>query len=89
MEDGLSFQTKKDFYNWMRLYLMVLVSGAITIHAVIYPSAPIAEESIRAALQRAIFGLFLTKIDDLDGTLFSFNFQLTFIVHLISAHLTC
>lgn len=59
--------TKKDFYNWMRLYLMVLVSGAITIHAVIYPSAPIAEESIRAALQRAIFGLFLTKIDDLDG----------------------
>ena len=61
------FQTKKDVIDWVRLFSMVLVSGAVTIHAVIYPSFPLSVESFRVAFSRAIFGLFLTKIDDLDG----------------------
>ena len=61
------FQTKKDVIDWIRLFFMVLVSGAVTIHAVIYPSFPLSVESLRVAFSRAIFGLFLTKIDDLDG----------------------
>lgn len=58
---------KKDFFNWMRMFMMVLVSGAVTMHAVIYPSWPLNYVSLRTAFSRAIFGLFLTKIDDIDG----------------------
>ena len=50
---------------------MVLISGAVTIHAVIYPMYPFGVESVRTAFSRAIFGLFLTKIDDLDGKIYS------------------
>ncbi|KAL8598697.1 hypothetical protein ACOMHN_033261 [Nucella lapillus] len=60
--------TKKDFSDWMRLFFLVLVSGAITIQAVIYPSYPLGAESLRKAFSRAVFGLFLTEIKDLDGS---------------------
>ncbi|XP_076468214.1 transient receptor potential cation channel subfamily M member-like 2 [Babylonia areolata] len=58
---------RKDFSNWMKLFFMVLVSGAVTIQATIYPYYPLGVESLRKAFSRAIFGLFLTKIDDLNG----------------------
>jgi hypothetical protein len=60
-------QTRKDFADWVRLFILVLVSGAVTIQATIYPMFPFNFVSLRQAFSRAIFGLFLTKIDDLDG----------------------
>ncbi|KAK7467859.1 hypothetical protein BaRGS_00036896 [Batillaria attramentaria] len=64
---SIIIMVRQDFINWMRLFLMVLVSGAITIQAVIYPSHPLNYVALRNAFKRGIFGLFLTEIDDLDG----------------------
>lgn len=51
------------------MYLIIMVSGAITMHAVLYPNFPLEPEGIRVALSRAFFAMFLTKIDDLEGRL--------------------
>ncbi|XP_076098368.1 transient receptor potential cation channel subfamily M member-like 2 isoform X1 [Mytilus galloprovincialis] len=58
---------KHDFLTWFRMYLIIMVSGAITMHAVLYPNFPLEPEGIRVALSRAFFAMFLTKIDDLEG----------------------
>ena len=44
-----------------------MVSGAVTIHSVLYPNYPLIADGIKRALARAFFAMFLTKIDDLDG----------------------
>ena len=51
------------------MFLIVMVSGGITIHAVLYPSYPLNVDGVKKALARAFFAMFLTKIDDLDGML--------------------
>ncbi|XP_041360001.1 transient receptor potential cation channel subfamily M member-like 2 isoform X2 [Gigantopelta aegis] len=58
---------RKDFSTWMRMFVIVMVSGGITIHAVLYPSYPLNVDGVKKALARAFFAMFLTKIDDLDG----------------------
>lgn len=44
-----------------------MVSGGIAIQATLYPNYPFTEYGITMALSRALFAMFLTKIDDLDG----------------------
>ncbi|XP_046572246.1 transient receptor potential cation channel subfamily M member-like 2, partial [Haliotis rubra] len=64
---SINKMVRKDFMTWMRMFLIVMVAGGITIHAVLYPSYPLTQEGIKKALARAFFAMFLTKIDDLEG----------------------
>ncbi|XP_022251000.1 protein ced-11-like isoform X2 [Limulus polyphemus] len=56
-----------DFLNFMRMTLLVIISGGIVIHAVIYPDYPMNPELFRRTFHRAWFSLFLTPIADLEG----------------------
>ncbi|XP_061181423.1 transient receptor potential cation channel subfamily M member 1-like [Saccostrea echinata] len=58
---------KKDFLTWLRMFLVFMIAGGITIQATLYPNYPASEEGFVMALSRAFFGMFLTKIDDLDS----------------------
>jgi hypothetical protein len=49
------------------MFLIIMVSGAVTIHAVLYPNYPLVFDSVKQSLARALFAMFLTKIDDLEG----------------------
>ncbi|ESO90589.1 hypothetical protein LOTGIDRAFT_175815 [Lottia gigantea] len=58
---------RKDFLTWFRMFMIVMVSGGISIHASLYPNFPITVDALKKAFARAFFAMFLTKIDDLDG----------------------
>ncbi|XP_076467609.1 transient receptor potential cation channel subfamily M member-like 2 [Babylonia areolata] len=64
---SIIINTKRDFVIWLRTCILPIVAGGVAIHAVLYPSDTFGIPSVREALSRAIFGLFLTKIDDLEG----------------------
>nr|XP_022305861.1 transient receptor potential cation channel subfamily M member 1-like [Crassostrea virginica] len=56
-----------DFITWFKMFLIIMVSGGIAIQATLYPNYPFGEYGITMAISRALFAMFLTKIDDLDG----------------------
>ncbi|KAM7305890.1 transient receptor potential cation channel subfamily M member 3-like [Ixodes scapularis] len=57
----------RDFANFMRMALLVIISGGIVTHAILYPDFPISVELFRRIFHKAWFSLFLTPIDDLEG----------------------
>ncbi|XP_035207047.1 transient receptor potential cation channel subfamily M member-like 2 isoform X2 [Stegodyphus dumicola] len=57
-----------DFVNFMRMTLLVIISGGIVIQAVLYPDYPLTAELFRRTFHRAWFSLFLTPISDLEGS---------------------
>ncbi|OWF47104.1 Transient receptor potential cation channel trpm [Mizuhopecten yessoensis] len=59
---------KHDFVAFIRMFLIFLISGGVTIQAVLYPNYPLGYDLIKKVLTRPLFAMFLTKIDDLDGT---------------------
>lgn len=63
--------------TWLRMFLIFMFAGGITIQAVLYPNYYPLDESIIMALSRAFFGMFLTKIDDLDSKFHSCMFSFT------------
>ncbi|CAN7993898.1 unnamed protein product [Ixodes hexagonus] len=58
----------RDFANFMRMALLVIISGGIVTHAILYPDFPISVELFRRIFHKAWFSLFLTPIDDLEGS---------------------
>ncbi|GFS24681.1 transient receptor potential cation channel subfamily M member 2 [Elysia marginata] len=58
---------RKDMINWLQLWLMWVISGGLAIQSVIYPAQPFSLDILGRALLRAILGIWLTEIDDLDG----------------------
>ncbi|XP_064474206.1 transient receptor potential cation channel subfamily M member 2-like isoform X2 [Ornithodoros turicata] len=56
----------QDFANFMRMALLVIISGGIVAHALLYPDFPFSVELVRRAFHRAWFALFLTHISDLE-----------------------
>ncbi|KAL5012942.1 hypothetical protein ScPMuIL_011493 [Solemya velum] len=58
---------KNDFVAFIRMFLIFLISGGVTIQAVLYPNYPLGVDMIKRVLTRPLFAMFLTKIDDLDG----------------------
>lgn len=56
-----------DFITWFKMFMIIMVSGGIAIQATLYPNYPLSEYGLTMALSRALFAMFLTKIDDLDG----------------------
>ncbi|XP_033743506.1 transient receptor potential cation channel subfamily M member 7-like [Pecten maximus] len=59
---------KHDFVAFVRMFLIFLISGGVTIQAVLYPNYPMGIDIIKKVLTRPLFAMFLTKIDDLGGT---------------------
>lgn len=55
-----------DFYHFLRLALLFIISSGIVIHSVIYPDYPITPELFRRVFHKAWFTLFLTPITDLE-----------------------
>ncbi|GFR24844.1 protein ced-11, partial [Trichonephila clavata] len=56
-----------DFINFMRMTILVIISGGIVIHAVMYPDYPFNKELFRRTFHKAWFSLFMTPITDLSG----------------------
>ncbi|XP_023240584.1 protein ced-11-like, partial [Centruroides sculpturatus] len=56
-----------DFVNFMRMTMLVIISGGIVIQATLYPDFPLDTELFRRAFHRAWFSLFITPIDELQG----------------------
>lgn len=54
------------------MFLLFMASGAVVMHAVIYPDYPINSELFRSAFHRAWFSLFITPVSELEGTLGGF-----------------
>jgi hypothetical protein len=51
------------------MFLIIMISGGIAIQATLYPNYPFTEYGLTMAISRALFAMFLTKIDDLNGEL--------------------
>lgn len=64
---GFFSKVRYDFITWFKMFMIIMVSGGIAIQATLYPNYPFTEYGITMALSRALFAMFLTKIDDLDG----------------------
>ncbi|KAG8179377.1 hypothetical protein JTE90_012073 [Oedothorax gibbosus] len=56
-----------DFVNFMRMVLLVIISGGIVLQAVLYPDYPLTAELFRQTFHRAWFSMFLTPISELEG----------------------
>ncbi|KAL3208298.1 hypothetical protein MRX96_052573 [Rhipicephalus microplus] len=57
----------RDFANFMRMALLVIICGGIVVHVMLYPDYPITVELFRRIFHMAWFSLWLTPIDDLEG----------------------
>uniref|UniRef100_T1IZ08 Uncharacterized protein n=1 Tax=Strigamia maritima TaxID=126957 RepID=T1IZ08_STRMM len=55
-----------DFYNFIRLAMLILISSAIVIHAIMFPDYPMGKELVRRAFHRTWFSMFLTFASDLE-----------------------
>ncbi|XP_022323165.2 transient receptor potential cation channel subfamily M member-like 2 isoform X2 [Crassostrea virginica] len=58
---------KYDFVDFIRMFLVFMISGGVTIQAILYPNYPLGIDLIKRVLTRPLFAMFLTQIADLDG----------------------
>nr|XP_037275704.1 LOW QUALITY PROTEIN: transient receptor potential cation channel subfamily M member 1-like [Rhipicephalus microplus] len=58
----------RDFANFMRMALLVIICGGIVVHVMLYPDYPITVELFRRIFHMAWFSLWLTPIDDLEDS---------------------
>ncbi|XP_071134130.1 transient receptor potential cation channel subfamily M member-like 2 [Mytilus edulis] len=56
-----------DFVSFIRMFLIFMISGGVTIQAILYPNYPLGKELFRRVFTRPLFAMFLTQIDDLSG----------------------
>ncbi len=61
------FQVRSDFLTFLRMFIVFMAAGGITINAIVYPHYPLGVELIKRVFLRAFFGLFVTEKDDLSG----------------------
>ncbi|KAH9369533.1 hypothetical protein HPB48_019676 [Haemaphysalis longicornis] len=80
----------RDFANFMRLALLVIISGGIVMHAILYPDYPLTAEIFRRIFHKAWFSLYLTPNEDLEDSdtscpnpgLWPYVFAVLYFVHL-------
>lgn len=67
------------------MFLVFMISGGVTIQAILYPNYPLGIDLVKRVLTRPLFAMFLTQIADLDGkadflyypsSIFNFDFFL-------------
>ena len=52
---------------FVRMFLIFMIAGGVTIQAVLYPHWPLTKELIKRVITRPIYAMFLTQVDDLSG----------------------
>ena len=63
----ISFQIKHDLVAFIRMFMIFMIAGGVTIQAVLYPNWPLNVDMIKRVLTRPIYAMFLTQVHDLDG----------------------
>ncbi|XP_012937912.2 uncharacterized protein LOC101850169 [Aplysia californica] len=63
---NITVMMRRDLVKWLRIWSMTLISGAVAVHAVLYPAAPFNLNTLWSAFIRGVFALFTTDISDLD-----------------------
>jgi len=66
------YMVRIDFLTFLRMFIVFMAAGGITINAIIYPYYPLNSELMKRVFLRAFFGLFVT------GWLFRSNIQVHF-----------
>ena len=61
------FQIKHDLVAFIRMFMIFMIAGGVTIQAVLYPNWPLNIDMIKRVLTRPIYAMFLTQVHDLDG----------------------
>ena len=61
------FQIKHDLVAFIRMFMIFMIAGGVTIQAVLYPNWPLNVDMIKRVLTRPIYAMFLTQVHDLDG----------------------
>lgn len=61
------FQVSHDFVAFMRMFLIFMIVGGVTIQAILYPHWPVGLEMFKRVFTRPLYALFMTQIDDLSG----------------------
>ncbi|KAH6925745.1 hypothetical protein HPB50_009421 [Hyalomma asiaticum] len=80
----------RDFMNFMRMAVLVIMCGGIVVHVVLYPDYPITVELFRRIFHKAWFSLWLTPITDLEDSdetcpnrgLWPYVFSVVYFLHL-------
>jgi len=60
---------KHDFVAFVRMFMIFMIVGGVTIQAVLYPHFPFSLELVRRVITRPIYAMFLTEVTDLNGKL--------------------
>ncbi|XP_022706113.1 transient receptor potential cation channel subfamily M member 2-like isoform X2 [Varroa jacobsoni] len=61
----IKYMVSEDFINFMRMALLVMISGGIAVQAMMYPDHPWNWNLARMTVYRAVFSLFLTPVTEL------------------------
>lgn len=63
----MKYMVQIDFLTFLRMFIVFMAAGGITINAIVYPYFPLNMELLKRVFLRAFFGLFVTEKDDLNG----------------------
>lgn len=63
----MKYMVRIDFLTFLRMFIVFMAAGGITINAIVYPYYPLNTELLKRVFLRAFFGLFVTEKDDLSG----------------------
>ena len=58
----MKYMVRIDFLTFLRMFIVFMAAGGITINAIIYPYYPLNSELMKRVFLRAFFGLFVTGI---------------------------
>jgi hypothetical protein len=56
----MKYMVRIDFLTFLRMFIVFMAAGGITINAIIYPYYPLNSELMKRVFLRAFFGLFVT-----------------------------
>ncbi|XP_052792596.1 transient receptor potential cation channel subfamily M member 2-like isoform X1 [Mya arenaria] len=73
----ISRMIKHDFVAFVRMFLIFMIVGGVTIQAVLYPHWPLSIELVKRVITRPIYAMFLTQVADLDGEPCSSSYENT------------
>ncbi|XP_052281701.1 transient receptor potential cation channel subfamily M member 2-like isoform X5 [Dreissena polymorpha] len=63
----MSRMVKNDFVAFVRMFMIFMIVGGVTIQAVLYPHWPLGVELVKRVITRPIYAMFFTQVADLDG----------------------
>ena len=68
----MKYMVRIDFITFLRMFMVFMAAGGITINAIIYPYYPLNSKLVKRVFLRAFFGLFVSEKEDLYGKECSF-----------------